>query len=253
MGIAVTMGQQDFIRFENLTLGYERHPAIHHLTASIPRGALLAIAGPNGAGKSTLLKGLAGQLRPLEGRFHLDAAAAKIAYMPQRAEIDLTFPVSVFETVAMGLWHEIGAFGQVGPHHVARIEEALARVGLTGFESRQIGSVSGGQLQRAMFARLMLQNAALVLLDEPFAGVDYRTIHDLIGIVQGWHAEGCTVLVVLHDLDLIRRVFPECMLLAREMVGYGPSPEILTEAYLGRARRLSEAFDDNASDCVRVS
>lgn len=240
------------IRFEDLTLGYERHPAVHHLSVDISAGALLAVVGPNGAGKSTLLKGLAGELRPFGGRMELAVPASRIAYMPQSAEMDLSFPVSVFEMAAMGLWHEIGAFGKIGPQQTKRIEAALEKVGLTGFETRQIGSLSGGQLQRARFARLLLQDAALILLDEPMTGIDYRTVDDLIGIIHHWHEEGRTVLAVLHNLDLVRAHFPHCLLLAREMVAYGPSGEVLCDAQLARARRLSEAFDENAADCLRT-
>ena len=143
------------IRLDNLTLGYDRHPAVHHLSGEIPAGALVAVVGPNGAGKSTLLKGLAGELRPIGGRIVLsELPPGGLAYMPQRSEIDHSFPISVFEVVAMGLWHEIGAFGGLSRSQRERVRAALAAVGMSGFESRPIGSLSGGQLQRARFARL---------------------------------------------------------------------------------------------------
>lgn len=238
------------IRLDNLTLGYDRHPAVHHLSGDIPAGALVAVVGPNGAGKSTLLKGLAGELRPIGGRIVLsDLPPGGLAYMPQRGEIDHSFPVSVFDVVAMGLWHEMGAFGGLSRSQRERVRAALAAVGLSGFEPRPIGSLSGGQLQRARFARLMLQDAPLILLDEPFAAIDTRTVDDLVTLILGWHAEGRTILTVVHDLEQVRRHFPTALLLSREPVAFGPTAQVLTPELLARARRLSEAFDEDAPEC----
>ena len=238
------------IRLDNLTLGYDRHPAVDHLSGEIPAGALVAVVGPNGAGKSTLLKGLAGELRPIGGRIVLsELPPGGLAYMPQRGEIDHSFPISVFEVVAMGLWHEIGAFGGLSLSQRERVRAALAAVGMSGFESRPIGSLSGGQLQRARFARLMLQDAPLILLDEPFAAIDSRTVDDLVALILGWHAEGRTILTVVHDLEQVRRHFPTALLLSREPVAFGPTAQVLTPELLARARRLSEAFDEDAPEC----
>jgi zinc/manganese transport system ATP-binding protein len=241
------------IRFENLTLGYERHPAVHHLEAEIPAGSLLAIIGPNGAGKSTLLKGVAGELRPLEGHIRIESAHPaghhRTAYMPQRNELDSTFPITVFDMVAMGLWHEIGAFRGLGHAGRSRVRAALDAVGLVGFDSRPIGTLSGGQLQRARFARLILQDAPIILLDEPFAAIDTRTVGDLAHLILRWHGEGRTVLTVVHDLVQVQRYFPSCLLLARELVAFGPTAEVMTETRLARARQLSEAFDEHAEKC----
>ncbi len=240
------------IRFEDLTLGYERHPAVHHLSGEIPAGALVAVVGPNGAGKSTLLKGIAGELRPLGGRIHMPRLPrGAVAYLPQRGELDHSFPLTVFDMVAMGLWREIGAFGALRPEHQRRVASALASVSLAGFEARPVSSLSGGQLQRARFARLILQDAPVVLLDEPFAAIDTRTVEDLVALVLAWHAEGRTILTVVHDLEQVRRHFPTCLLLAREPVAFGPTPEVLTDALLARARGLSEALDDHAPVCHR--
>ena len=236
------------IKLSNLTLGYDRHPAVHHLDATIAAGSLTAIVGPNGAGKSTLLKGITGSLRPLQGGIRL--SGTRIAYLPQQAEIDRSFPVSVRDLVAMGLWAEIGPFGRIRPAHAARIAVALAAVGLTGFEMRGIGALSGGQMQRVLFARLLLQEADVILLDEPFTAIDAKTAADLMRIVHRWHGDGRTVLAVLHDLDAVRRHFPQTLVIARELVAHGPTDTTLTAENLFRARRMCEAFDADAPLCT---
>jgi len=116
------------LRIRDLTLGYDRHPAVHHLDLDLAPGSLTAVVGPNGAGKSTLLKGLTGELVPLEGR--IDRGVARLAYLPQLSEVDRSFPIAVGAFVAMGLWHRVGAFGRVGGKDAARVAEALAAVGL---------------------------------------------------------------------------------------------------------------------------
>lgn len=236
------------IELHDLTLGYDRHPAVHHLDAQIPSGSLTAIVGPNGAGKSTLMKGIVGALRPLEGR--IAVSKSRVAYLPQQAEIDRTFPVPVRDLVAMGLWAEIGAFGRIRPAHTDRIANALAAVGLTGFDRRPIGALSGGQMQRVLFARLLLQEAEVILLDEPFTAIDAKTAADLMALVQRWHGEGRTVVAVLHDLDTVRAQFPETLMIAREMVAHGPTAQVLTPANLLRARQMCEAFDEDAPVCA---
>ena len=186
-GVVMTLA----LDFQNLTLGYDRHPAVHRLQAGITEGSLTAVVGPNGAGKSTLLKGVTGALAPLEGRVMFGSLSREnIAYLPQQSDIDRSFPLTVVDLVAMGLWREIGPFGRFGVRHKDRVASAISAVGLEGLEYRVIGSLSGGQMQRALFARLLLQDARLVLLDEPFTAIDARSMADLIEIVRRWHGEG---------------------------------------------------------------
>jgi zinc/manganese transport system ATP-binding protein len=151
----------------------------------------------------------------------------------------------------MGLWDRIGLFGGIGRDGRARIEHALAAVGLTGFERRPIGTLSGGQMQRALFARLLLQDAAVILLDEPFTAIDAKTTADLLDIVRRWHAEARTVVAVLHDLETVKRVFPLTLLIAREPVAWGETGEVLRPDNLLKARRMTEAFDTHAHVCAR--
>jgi len=237
------------IRFTDLTLGYDRHPAVHHLSGEVASGSLTAIVGPNGAGKSTLLKGIAGALSPLGGAISR-ASGKRLAYLPQSAELDRSFPIHVYDLVAMGLWNSAGIFGRIGLGQSGRIEAAIAAVGLTGFERRSIGTLSGGQMQRALFARLLLQDADLILLDEPFTAIDARTTADLLALVQRWHGERRTVIAVLHDIETVRRAFPQTLLLAREAVAWGRTDEVLTAANLLKARRMVEAFDSHAVPCA---
>jgi len=237
------------VRFCDLTLGYDRHPAVHHLNGVVADGTLLALIGPNGAGKSTLLKGIVGLLPPLAGAIERNLAAGEVAYLPQIAEIDRTFPISVYDLVAMGLWRRAGFAGRIGRNERETVNKALATVGLEGFEDRAIGTLSGGQMQRALFARLLLQDARLILLDEPFASLDAGTVADLLELIRRWHAEARTVIAVLHDYEIVRERFPEALLLARSPVAWGPTGEVLRPENLLRARRMSEAFDDRAAVC----
>ncbi len=174
------------LRFHNLTLGYDRHPAVHHLDGAVEKGALSAIVGPNGAGKSTLFKGITGAITPLAGSIERDGLDARdIAYLPQVADIDRTFPINVYDMVAMGLWRTSGLFGGIGrqgSRHSSK--RAIATVGLTGFEKRSIGTLSGGQMQRMLFARLLVQDARVIVLDEPFTAIDERAATDLLDLVR---------------------------------------------------------------------
>jgi zinc/manganese transport system ATP-binding protein len=239
------------IQFRDVTLGYDRHPAVHHLDGAVAQGALLAVIGPNGAGKSTLFRGLAGILKPLAGSIDLGGLDIRdIAYLPQTADIDRTFPISVFDFVGTGLWRSTGFFGGMGKTARDKIAQALAAVGLNGFENRSIGTLSGGQMQRMLFARVLLQDSRLIVLDEPFNAIDAKTSADLVALVRRWHAEGRTVLAALHDMELVRANFPETLLLARGPVAWGATAQVLNAENLTEARRMCEAFDDTAGACV---
>ena len=239
------------LEFRNLTLGYDRHPAVHHLHGPVEAGALMAVVGPNGAGKSTLFKGIVGVLKPLSGGIDLHGARARdIAYLPQVADIDRTFPIGVYDMVAMGLWREAGLFGGIGRREREKVRAAISAVGLSGFEERAIGTLSGGQMQRALFARLLLQDARVIVLDEPFNAIDTKTASDLCDLVMRWHSEKRTVIAALHDLDLVKSMFPEALLLAREPVAWGATRDVLTAENLLKARRMCEAFDERAHECA---
>jgi zinc/manganese transport system ATP-binding protein len=240
-----------YLAFHDLTLGYDRHPAIHHLDGKVAEGTLLGIAGPNGSGKSTLLKAISGRIQPLGGR--IENTFRSIAYLPQGGDMMRDFPIAALDFTLTGLCQQRGFFGRIARGDRARAEQALAKVGLAGFEDRSIRTLSGGQAQRLLFARLMMQDAPLILLDEPFLAVDSRTIEDLLAIVTTMHRQGRTILIVLHDLEMMRAHIPLTMLLARELIAWGETSPTLSADNLARARTMAEAFDRNAPLCERVA
>jgi zinc/manganese transport system ATP-binding protein len=240
------------LTLHDLSLGYDRHPAVQRLSGVFAADTLTAVVGPNGSGKSTLLKALAGHARPLGGRIDLGGVRpADIAYLPQAHGLDLKFPLSLGDLVGFGLIGRRGLFGGLRPADRLRLEEVMAQVGLEGLERRPIGSVSGGQLQRALFARVMAQDARLVLLDEPFNGIDARAAEDLAQLMAGWPAQGRTIIAVLHDVDLVRRLCPRTLVLAREAVAWGPTDQALAPDRLIEARRRAEGW--NTADEPPVS
>lgn len=241
------------IELRNVTFGYELHPAVHHLSGSFARGSLTAVVGPNGAGKSTLLKGLAGLIRPLDGTIERHGVnRSTTCYLPQQMETDPDFPISVLDVVILGAWSRVGSLNGIGPREREKAVNMLASVGLEGFEQRTIGALSVGQRQKVFFARAMLADAELILLDEPFTAIDARTVDELLKLVRLWHDEGRTVIAVLHDFEQVRRYFPHTLLLAREAIVWGPTAEALTSINLLKASAVSEAWDRAAPVCERT-
>ena len=242
------------IEIHNLTLAYQGHPAVHHVTGCFLPGSLTAIVGPNGAGKSTLLGALSGQLQAAEGSIQFGRAQkCELAYLPQQSSIDREFPVRVLDVVLLGAWRELKSFNRVTAPMRIRATEALAAVGLVGFERRFIGELSVGQLQRVLFARLLMQDAPIILLDEPFNALDTRTADDLLQVVLNWHRQARTVITVLHDMNMVLAHFPQTLLLAREVIAWGDSAQVLAPDNLARARQTSEYWDERAPWCARPS
>ena len=240
------------ITVQNITKTYGDQKALDAVSFEIKKGEIVGFLGPNGAGKSTLLKGVIGTLVPMEGSLTLGSISREnIAYLPQQSDIDRSFPITVIDLVAMGLWREIGPFGWLNTAQQSLVEKAIAAVGLSGFESRIIGSLSGGQMQRVLFARLLLQDAQLVLLDEPFNAIDTRTMTDLLKIITRWHGEGRTILAVLHNHDTVRTHFPQTLMIARELVAHGPTEIVLTAENQFRARQMCEACAGPPHVCGR--
>ena len=199
---------------------YGDFQALSGVSLRVTAGEAVAIIGANGAGKSTLLAAIAGVVR-LAGGMVKCAARQRLAHLPQLAAIDLDYPLTVSELITLGGWREFGPFRSPGTALRARVAEVAETVGLAGRLARPIGEISVGELQRALFARLMLQDAAVILLDEPFAAVDAQTMSVLLDQVTRWHQEGRTVIAVLHDLELVQARFPSTLVLARRCVAWG--------------------------------
>lgn len=238
------------ICIDNLTIAYDAHPVVHHLSIDIATGALVAVIGPNGAGKSSLLGALAGLCPISEGSIS-GIDYKHCAYLPQQKQLDNHFPITVLELVKTGLFASIGLFARLQSKHQQQVQAAILRVGLSGFEKRHIHTLSGGQLQRALFARIIIQDKPIILLDEPFNAIDQKSVRALLGILQDWHQQKRTILVATHDIDQVRRYFPTTLYLARELLAYGTTLATLSSQNMQKAKNLSEAFDEDASVCYQ--
>ncbi len=212
------------IRLDHVTLRHGAREVIRDLTGVFASGSLTALTGENGAGKTTLLRALAG-LHPLfSGTIDRGALSpSDIALLPQGSQLDRAFPIACRDVVALGLSGRVGPFRGIGRAQLEQAEDALATVGLSDFGKRAVGALSAGQFQRVLFARLMLQDAPVLLLDEPFAAVDTATAHDLLAILHRWHRQGLTIVTVLHDLDMARAHFPETLHLNGAQTTWGPT------------------------------
>lgn len=236
------------VELHNLTVSYRQHPALHHLSGAFATGSLTAVVGPNGAGKSTLLKSIAG-LIAAPASITLHGSSQHLAYLPQQSDLDRSFPITVYDCVLTGLWQRDGAWAGTTQQIHAQVDAALNTVGLQGFAHRPVSTLSSGQLQRSLFARLLVQDAALILLDEPFAGVDSKTTAVLMHLTLQWHQEGRTVIAVLHDDAQVKNFFPQTLMLARECIAWGATDAVLTAANWQRARAMVEAWDETAAIC----
>jgi len=218
------------ITLKQLVIGYDRSAVSSPLEGSFATGSLTAIIGVNGAGKSTLLKTLTGLQPKLGGSIEFAGnKAPRIAYLPQQADLDRQFPIVVFDLVAMGCWQQCGMFGGLSRKAHQSVIEALDTVGMLAMARSPVGELSGGQLQRVLFARLLVQQAPLILLDEPFTGVDSATINVLLGVIAQLHQEGRTVIAVLHDMSMVAENFPRALLLTPECCHWGPSEQVVQQ------------------------
>lgn len=228
------------LEVRRLTVSYGSKPVLWDVDARFPSGKLSAIVGPNGAGKSTLIKAALGLIPSdagqslIEGR-PVGAARDKVAYVPQRDAIDWDFPITVAEVVQMGRYAQTGWLRRVARSENALVEACLERVGMADYRTRQIGALSGGQRQRVFIARALAQQAPVMLMDEPFAGVDARTESSILGLLGELRDEGRSIIVVHHDLGTVRAVFDYALLLNVRAVAAGPVAEVLTPQTLHRA------------------
>ena len=230
------------VTLDGVSAGYAGRWAVEQVSGRFAPGTLTAIVGPNGAGKSTLMAMLAGLTRPQSGSLRTeDATPGAIGYLPQTTAIERSYPVSALEFAALGRWREFGAFGTPPYGLLPEVMVALQAVGLQDKATTAISALSVGQFRRLLFARLIVQQARLVLLDEPFAAIDAQTTDDLLAVLRGWHAEGRTVIAVLHDIGQVREQFPAALLLNRRVVAWDATaaaltPDNLAAAGMGGAR-----------------
>ncbi|MDU6409965.1 MAG: ABC transporter ATP-binding protein [Yersiniaceae bacterium] len=223
------------ITLRHLTAGYGRQPVTLPLNGVFRPGSLTAVIGANGSGKSTLLKTLAGLQPPVSGAVQLARSERRqLAFLPQQADLDRQFPLLVEDVVAMGLLRHRGVFGRFTRHHRQQVVQALGQVGMAGFAREPIGRLSGGQFQRVLFARLLVQQAPLILLDEPFTGIDAATVRLLLDLIAGWHAQQRTVIAVLHDIEMVSACFPQTLLLHPQGNAWGNTAQVLVQQH-GRA------------------
>ncbi|MEY4753770.1 MAG: hypothetical protein RJA44_1445 [Pseudomonadota bacterium] len=216
------------IRLEQLSVSYRHRLAVSHVSGSFAPGALTAIVGPNGAGKTSLLSAITGRLAPSSGAVLMPAALRqRLAWLPQHAHLERGVPLRVQDVVALGLWRELGAFGGLRPEQLARIEQALQAVGLADCAEQSVAALSAGQCQRMLFARVLVQDPAVVLLDEPFNAVDEDTTAALVALLLRWRDEGRTIIAVLHDLALVRRIADQILWLDQRCLAWGPTAEVL--------------------------
>lgn len=212
----------------NVEVGYDRRAVAMPVSGQFLSGSLTAVIGANGAGKSTFLKTLAGLQQAVAGNITFTGGKRpRLAYLPQQAELDRGFPISVFDLVAMGCWPQSGLFGGINQQSATAVTQALETVGMTEMSHLPVGSLSGGQLQRTLFARLLVQQAPLIMLDEPFTGIDTQTTELLLKVIAQWHQEGKTVIAVLHDISMVARHFPHVLYLSAQQNLWGTAHDLL--------------------------
>ena len=228
------------ISIKGLSVSYERKRVLTNIYLDIPTGKLYGIVGPNGAGKSTLFKVILQLIDPDSGQIlvhgePLDADRKRVVYVPQKSDVDWSFPATVMDVVLMGRYPHKGVFSRMNAHDRKVATEALAKVDMLLFKDRQIGELSGGQQQRVFLARALCQQADVFLLDEPFVGVDVTTEERIVSILKQLAAEGKTLLVVHHDLSKVHEYFDGVVLLNQRLIAAGPTETTFTQPNIDQA------------------
>ncbi|WP_432454669.1 MULTISPECIES: metal ABC transporter ATP-binding protein [unclassified Agarivorans] len=227
---------QAIISMDHLSIGYQPHqPIVSDLNAAIPNNGMLALVGSNGAGKSTLLKTLLGLIKPLSGHLSYQINPRQdIAYLPQHLSVERSFPIDLKAFVSTGLWSETGWWRSMRPYQ-QQVQQALAQVGIEDLATRLLSELSGGQLQRALFARMLLQRSKLLLLDEPFNGVDEPTVEVLLHQLKCCQQNGATIVAAVHDLELVKQHFEHCLLFDAGGITQGRSLQLFSSSCSGQA------------------
>ena len=238
------------IEVNNLTVSYGPVPALLDISLTIPPGLLVGVIGPNGSGKSTLIKAILGFLKPDIGEVRLFGESAenskgRVAYVPQRGSVDWDFPITVREVAMMGRYGNVAWYHNISRKDHELTDKALEMVRMSEFQHRQIGQLSGGQQQRVFMARAMAQGADILLLDEPFAGVDAATERAILDVLERTKVSGRTLMVVHHDLTTAAEYFDLLVLLKQRLYAFGPpsvvlNQELLSEVYEGKLRIFAD-------------
>lgn len=228
------------LEVENLNVTYSNGlRALKNASFSLPEGGICGIIGPNGSGKTTFVKGLLG-IVPAKGKVRfrgkpIKKFAKKTAYVEQKRDIDMDFPITVFQCVLLGTYPSLGLFKRPGSKEKKAASEALKKVGLEGLGERQIGQLSGGQFQRVLIARTLAQNADLILLDEPFVGIDVTSEAIIINLLKELASQDKTILIVHHDLNKIRRYFDNLIIVNETVIAAGPVDKVYTKENMKNA------------------
>ena len=245
--------EEQSIEVHDLTVVYDRKPALWDIDFQLPKGKLIGVIGPNGSGKSTLIKAIMGIVEKSSGWASLfgtdiDQVRHKVSYVPQRESVDWDFPTNVMDVVLMGRYGRKGLFRRTSAEDKRIAKESLEQVGMYEFKNRQIAQLSGGQQQRVFMARALAEQAELYLLDEPFAGVDAATENSIFEVFQQVRNSGKTMLVIHHDLQSAAKYFDWIVLLNTHLVAYGPIEDVFTkehmeEAYGGQLSVLNQVHE----------
>lgn len=241
---------------ENIVVSYNDHPALDDVSFQVPHGTRVAVVGPNGAGKSTLFKALVGLLPLKRGHIlihglplghHKDC----VAYVPQREEVDWKFPVTVSDVVLMGRYGNLGWFNRPGKRDGLIVARSLEQMGIANLAREPIGDLSGGQQQRVFLARALAQEPHILLMDEPFTGVDASTQEATLELLDRLREQKVTVMVSTHDLDLASNRFDQVLLLNHRLIAYGNPEQVFTQETITRAFGKHAMFLDKivVDDC----
>lgn len=244
------------LKVSNLSVNYDRTPALWDISLEIPQGKLVALVGPNGAGKSTLLKASLGLIKPLTGQVlflgeSLKHMRKKISYVPQRESVDWDFPITVFDLVLMGRYGKLGLFRWPTKKDKEIAWRSLEKVEMEGFASRQISQLSGGQQQRVFIARSLASEADLYFMDEPLAGIDIASSSVVTKLLCDLKKEGKTIFVVHHDLSSVQETYDWVILLNMHIVAHGPVSEIFTPEMLAKTYGRDDLLLDKAVQLTR--
>lgn len=239
------------LELKNLTVAYNDAPVFENLSISFTPGKITGIIGANGAGKSTMLKAALGLISSKNGNVTyqtkpLKKIKAKIAYVEQRKELDLSFPINVFEVVLSGCYPRLGLFKDPSSNDKKEALKALEKLGLQHLAKRQIGELSGGQLQRVFVARAVLQNAEVIILDEPFVGIDLKSEQEIMRILQEWKAQNKTIIIVHHDLTRVHEYFDELVIVKQGILAHGKVAEVYTKA------NITQAFSQGLAETLFI-